>query len=202
MSKNRHNNNNRAEKPRNTETKAAEEAAPEIKDVLDDETAEEAVETETEAQNAELQNQLEAALADVEKEKKEYLFLMAEFDNYRKRVNREKADIIKNAAERVLLDMLPIVDDFERALAATADSTESLREGMTLIYNKLIKYLEHNGVKAMDTDGKPFDPDFHEAIARIPAPTDDLKGKVVDTTTKGYMLNDKVLRHAKVAVGE
>ncbi len=202
MSKNRHNNNNRAEKPLNTETKAAEDAAPEIKDVLDDETAEETVETETEAQNAELQNQLEAALADVEKEKKEYLFLMAEFDNYRKRVNREKADIIKNAAERVLLDMLPIVDDFERALAATADSTESLREGMTLIYNKLIKYLEHNGVKAMDTDGKPFDPDFHEAIARIPAPTDDLKGKVVDTTTKGYMLNDKVLRHAKVAVGE
>lgn len=202
MSKNRHNNNNRAEKPLDTETKAAEDAAPEIKDVLDDDTAEETVETETEAQNAELQNQLEAALADVEKEKKEYLFLMAEFDNYRKRVNREKADIIKNAAERVLLDMLPIVDDFERALAATADSTESLREGMTLIYNKLIKYLEHNGVKAMDTDGKPFDPDFHEAIARIPAPTDDLKGKVVDTTTKGYMLNDKVLRHAKVAVGE
>ena len=202
MSKNRHNNNNRAEKPLNTATKAAEDAAPEIKDVLDDETAEETVETETEVQNAELQNQLEAALADVEKEKKEYLFLMAEFDNYRKRVNREKADIIKNAAERVLLDMLPIVDDFERALAATADSTESLREGMTLIYNKLIKYLEHNGVKAMDTDGKPFDPDFHEAIARIPAPTDDLKGKVVDTTTKGYMLNDKVLRHAKVAVGE
>lgn len=202
MSKNRHNNNNRAEKPLDTETKAAEDAAPEIKDVLDDDTAEETVETETEAQNAELQNQLEAALADVEKEKKEYLFLMAEFDNYRKRVNREKADIIKNAAERVLFDMLPIVDDFERALAATADSTESLREGMTLIYNKLIKYLEHNGVKAMDTDGKPFDPDFHEAIARIPAPTDDLKGKVVDTTTKGYMLNDKVLRHAKVAVGE
>ncbi len=202
MSKNRHNNNNRAEKPLTTETKAAEDAAPEIKDVLDDETAEETVETETEVQNAELQNQLEAALADVEKEKKEYLFLMAEFDNYRKRVNREKADIIKNAAERVLLDMLPIVDDFERALAATADSTESLREGMTLIYNKLIKYLEHNGVKAMDTDGKPFDPDFHEAIARIPAPSDDLKGKVVDTTTKGYMLNDKVLRHAKVAVGE
>lgn len=202
MSKNRHNNNNRAEKPRNTETKATEDAAPEIKDILDDETAEEAVETETEAQNAELQNQLEAALADVEKEKKEYLFLMAEFDNYRKRVNREKADIIKNAAERVLLDILPIVDDFERALAATADSTESLREGMTLIYNKLIKYLEHNGVKAMDTDGKPFDPDFHEAIARIPAPSDDLKGKVIDTTTKGYMLNDKVLRHAKVAVGE
>lgn len=202
MSKNRHNNNNRAEKPLTTETKAAEDAAPEIKDALDDETAEETVETETEVQNAELQNQLEAALADVEKEKKEYLFLMAEFDNYRKRVNREKADIIKNAAERVLLDMLPIVDDFERALAATADSTESLREGMTLIYNKLIKYLEHNGVKAMDTDGKPFDPDFHEAIARIPAPSDDLKGKVVDTTTKGYMLNDKVLRHAKVAVGE
>lgn len=201
MSKNRHN-NNKAEKPHDTEAKAAEETVPEVNDVIDAETAEEAVETDVEAQNAELQNQLEAALTDVEKEKKEYLFLMAEFDNYRKRVNREKADIIKNAAERVLLDILPIVDDFERALAATADSSESLREGMTLIYNKLIKYLEHNGVKAMETDGKPFDADFHEAIARIPAPTEDLKGKVVDTTTKGYMLNDKVLRHAKVAVGE
>lgn len=201
MSKNRHN-NNKAEKLHDTEVEAAEKTAPEVNDVIDTETAEEAAATDAEAQNAELQNQLEAALAEVEKEKKEYLFLMAEFDNYRKRVTREKADIIKNAAERVLLEMLPIVDDFERALAATTDSTESLREGMRLIYNKLIKYLEHNGVKAMDTDGKPFDPDFHEAIAKIPAPSDELKGKVVDTTTKGYMLNDKVLRHAKVAVGE
>ena len=200
MSKNRHN-NNKAENAHKHQTNAAEEAA-EIKDVLDDTSAEETDETETEAANVELQNQLDAALADVEKEKKEYLFLMAEFDNYRKRVTREKADIIKNAAERVLLEILPIVDDFERALAATADSTESLREGMTLIYHKLIKYLERNGVKPMDTDGKPFDPDFHEAIAKIPAPSDELKGKVVDTTTKGYMLNDKVLRHAKVAVGE
>ena len=200
MSKNRHN-NNKAENAHKHQTNAAEEAA-EIKDVLDDTSAEETDETETEAANVELQNQLEAALAVVEKEKKEYLFLMAEFDNYRKRVTREKADIIKNAAERVLLEILPIVDDFERALAATADSTESLREGMTLIYHKLIKYLERNGVKPMDTDGKPFDPDFHEAIAKIPAPSDELKGKVVDTTTKGYMLNDKVLRHAKVAVGE
>ena len=200
MSKNRHN-NNKAENAHKHQTNAAEEAA-EIKDVLDDTSAEETDETETEAANVELQNQLEAALADVEKEKKEYLFLMAEFDNYRKRVTREKADIIKNAAERVLLEILPIVDDFERALAATADSTESLREGMTLIYHKLIKYLERNGVKPMDTDGKPFDPDFHEAIAKIPAPSDELKGKVVDTTTKGYMLNEKVLRHAKVAVGE
>ena len=186
MSKNRHN-NNKAENAHKHQTNAAEEAA-EIKDVLDDTSAEETDETETEAANVELQNQLEAALADV--------------DNYRKRVTREKADIIKNAAERVLLEILPIVDDFERALAATADSTESLREGMTLIYHKLIKYLERNGVKPMDTDGKPFDPDFHEAIAKIPAPSDELKGKVVDTTTKGYMLNDKVLRHAKVAVGE
>ena len=182
MSKNRHN-NNKAENAHKHQTNAAEEAA-EIKDVLDDTSAEETDETETEAANVELQNQLEAALADVEKEKKEYLFLMAEFDNYRKRVTREKADIIKNAAERVLLEILPIVDDFERALAATADSTESLREGMTLIYHKLIKYLERNGVKPMDTDGKPFDPDFHEAIAKIPAPSDELKGKVVDTTTK------------------
>ncbi|MDE6704075.1 MAG: nucleotide exchange factor GrpE, partial [Muribaculaceae bacterium] len=148
--------------------------------------------------------QLEEAQAQVEKEKKEYLFLMAEFDNYRKRVTKEKAEIIKNGAEKVLAGLLPIVDDFERGLKATkdADNADALREGMELIYNKLIKYLESNGVKAMDSTGKDFDPEFHEAIASIPAPSEDLKGKVIDTTQTGYTLNDKVLRHAKVAVGE
>ena len=148
--------------------------------------------------------QLEATQEALEKEKKEYLFLMAEFDNYRKRVTKEKAEIIKNGAEKVLAGILPIVDDFERGLKATkdAENADSVREGMELIYNKLIKYLESNGVKAMDSTGKDFDPELHEAIASIPAPSEDLKGKVIDTTQTGYTINDKVLRHAKVAVGE
>ena len=174
----------------------------EINDVLDNE--EPAAEEEQLAENAELQNELDAARAEIEKEKKEYLFLMADFDNYRKRVAREKADLIKNASERVLADLLPIVDDFERGLAASKNSedAEATRKGMEIIYNKLVKFLESKGVKAMESTGADFNPDFHEAIATIPAPSDDLKGKVVDTTQKGYMLNDKVLRYAKVAVGE
>ncbi len=177
---------------------------PEVFDVLDeDETDDNVAEAELE-ENARLQNELDEARAVIEKEKKEYLFLMAEFDNYRKRVTREKADLLKNAAERVLLGFLPIVDDFERGLVAAAsdNSAEAVREGMELIYNKLIKYLESQGVKVMDSTGADFNPDLHEAIATIPAPSEDLKGKVIDTTQKGYMLNDKVLRHAKVAVGE
>ncbi len=177
---------------------------PEVFDVLDeDETDDNVAEAELE-ENARLQNELDEARAAIEKEKKEYLFLMAEFDNYRKRVTREKADLLKNAAERVLLGFLPIVDDFERGLVAAAsdNSAEAVREGMELIYNKLIKYLESQGVKVMDSTGADFNPDLHEAIATIPAPSEDLKGKVIDTTQKGYMLNDKVLRHAKVAVGE
>ncbi len=173
------------------------EIADELEDVVDNpETEPDEVDTLTE--------QLEATQAALDKEKKEYLFLMAEFDNYRKRVTKEKAEIIRNGAEKVLAGLLPIVDDFERGLKATkeADSADSVREGMELIYNKLIKFLESNGVKAMDSTGKDFDPDLHEAIATIPAPTEDLKGKVIDTTQTGYTINDKVLRHAKVAVGE
>ena len=175
--------------------------APEIADNL-----EEVVDSpETEPNEVEtLTMQLEATQEALEKEKKEYLFLMAEFDNYRKRVTKEKAEIIKNGAEKVLAGILPIVDDFERGLKATkdAENADSVREGMELIYNTLIKYLESNGVKAMDSTGKDFDPELHEAIASIPAPSEDLKGKVIDTTQTGYTINDKVLRHAKVAVGE
>ena len=192
-------NKNKAEKSeKNSQTK---DNAPEIVDDL-----EEVVDSpDAEPDEAEtLTMQLEATQEALEKEKKEYLFLMAEFDNYRKRVTREKAEIIKNGAEKVLAGLLPIVDDFERGLKASkdADSADSVREGMELIYNKLIKFLESNGVKAMDSTGKDFDPELHEAIASIPAPSEDLKGKVIDTTQTGYTLNDKVLRHAKVAVGE
>jgi len=151
-----------------------------------------------------LRKQLDEAQAAVEKEKKDYMFLMADFDNFRKRVRREKEDLLKNGNEKILAGLLPIVDDFERGLEATRDSEDpnAIREGMELIYNKLVKYLEQNGVKAMESTGMDFDADLHEAIATIPAPSEDLKGKVIDTTQKGYTINDKVLRHAKVAVGE
>ena len=193
-------NKNKSGKEASKEHKA--DDAPEVMDVLDaenDSAAEDSEETEQD-----LARDLEATQAALEKEKKEYLFLMAEFDNYRKRVVKEKSEILRNGAEKVLAGLLPIVDDFERGLAATADADDAaaVRSGMELIYNKLVKDLESNGIKAMDSTGKEFDPELHEAIASIPAPSDDLKGKVVDTTQKGYMINDKVLRHAKVAVGQ
>lgn len=160
----------------------------------------EVVEDATDVLNAKIAD-LEAA---IEKEKKEYLFLRAEFDNYRKRTLKEREELLRNAGEKVLLGILPIVDDFERGLAATktSDDAEAVRQGMELIHNKLLKYLADNGVTPIESTGQPFDADLHDAIATIPAPAPELKGKVVDTTTRGYMINDKVLRHAKVAVGE
>lgn len=197
------NNKNKAEKD-NTKLHEQPADAPEIEDILDD-TAAETENADITADEADaMMKQVEDLIAALEKEKKEYLYLRADFDNYRKRMLKEREELLKNAAEKVLKGLLPIVDDFERGLEATknAENAESVREGMELIYNKLIKYLADNGVTPIDSTGKPFDADFHEAIATIPAPTPELKGKVVDTTTRGYMINDKVLRHAKVAVGE
>lgn len=146
-------------------------------------------------------SELEASL---EKEKKEYMFLMAEFDNFRKRTLREKSELIKNAGESAFKGLLPIVDDFERALKASegVDDAVSIREGMELIYKKLKKYMEQNGVKEMDPADTVFDADRHEAISAVPATDDSLKGKILDTVEKGYTINDKVLRHAKVVVGK
>jgi molecular chaperone GrpE len=129
---------------------------------------------------------------------------MAEFDNFRKRNAKEKVELIKNAAEKAMKDILPIVDDFDRAIQANAatDDVVAVREGVELIYNKLIKYLESNGVKEMTTTGEAFDADIHEAVTTFPAPSEDLKGKIIDTVQKGYSINDKVLRHAKVVVGQ
>lgn len=178
--------------------------APEIEDILDDTTADTENADVTEDEADAMMQKIQKLTEDLEKEKKDYLFLRADFDNYRKRMLKEREELLRNAGEKVLKGLLPIVDDFERGLQATknAENADAVREGMELIYNKLLKYLADNGVKPMESTGQPFDPDFHEAIATIPAPTDDLKGKVVDTTTRGYMINDKVLRHAKVAVGE
>ena len=148
---------------------------------------------------------IEKLQAQVAQAKKDYLFLMADFDNYRKRTLKEKQDLVRNGAERAMLELLPVVDDFERAIAAMNNGngdTEAMKEGITLIYNKFVKYLEHNNVKPIESTGQDFDADLHEAITMFPAPSDDLKGKVVDTTLKGYMINDKVLRHAKVVVGQ
>ena len=133
-----------------------------------------------------------------------HLRLMAEFDNYRKRTLREKSELIKNGGENALTQLLPVVDDFERALqnVRKADNVEAVAEGVELIYNKFIAYLTSQGVKAMATAGQSFDADIYEAIATIPAPTEDMKGKVIDCVQTGYMLNEKVIRHAKVVVGE
>lgn len=197
--KNRHQSDNRQEAGSQEET---------FVELETDDTAAEGVpspENGTASKEPEtIEKRLSETEAALEKEKKEYLFLMADFDNYRKRVVKEKADLIKNAAEKVLNGLLPIVDDFERGLDATKDSPDvsPVREGMELIYSKLMRFLKENGVKVMETDGAGFDAEYHEAIATVPAPDESLKGKIIDTTTKGYTLNDKVLRHAKVVVGE
>lgn len=132
-----------------------------------------------------------------------YLRLMADFDNYRKRTIKEKADLIKNAGERIITDFLPIVDNFERALDSmkTAEDVDAVRQGVELIYNQVMAMMKANGVAVIETAEKPFDTEFHEAITTIPAPTPELKDKIVDCTTKGYTMNDKVIRHAKVVVG-
>lgn len=171
----------------------------------------EATENKSNESNAELnevesiKQQLSNISEQLEKEKKEYLFLMAEFDNFRKRTIKEKGEIIRNASESAMKGILPIIDDFERGLDALKNTTdaEAVKEGMSLIYNKLIKYLEQNGVKAIESNGANFDAEYHEAIAMVPVEDESLKGKVIDTPTKGYTINgDKVLRFAKVAVGQ
>ena len=133
-----------------------------------------------------------------------HLRLMAEYDNYRKRTLREKAELIKTGGEGAIKNLLPIIDDFERALQNVdkAEDVEAVKEGVDLIYNKFVSYLSQQGVKAIEAVGKPFDTEEFEAIATIPAPDADMKGRVLDCVQTGYTLFDKVIRHAKVVVGE
>lgn len=132
------------------------------------------------------------------------LRLMAEFDNYRKRTLKEKSDLIKSAGESIFIDMLPLIDDFERAKAAMEKTNDlaAVKEGIDLIYNKFITFLNQKGVKAIETENADFNVEFHEAITTYPAPTEEQKGKIIDCVTKGYTLNDKVIRFSKVVVGE
>ena len=151
-----------------------------------------------------LANMLAEAQQMVEEQKDKYLRLSAEFDNYRKRTLKEKAELIKNGGEKTLTAILPVLDDFERALKnmEASEETKAMKEGVELIFSKFQKILGQEGLQKIETEGQAFDTDFHEAIALIPAPSEDLKGKILDCVQTGYMLNEKVIRHAKVAVAQ
>ena len=185
-------------KNQNEEAKAAQQEAVQEQENLNTEkqAQENTVEEDPMARIAKLEEELE-------QEKKKYAYKLAEFENFRKRTLNEKAELIKNGAESAMRDLLPVIDDVERALDAInkGGDLESIKEGVGLIYNKFIKYLESQHVKAIDSTGMDFDTDVHEAVTMFPAPDPSMKGKVIDTPIKGYKINDKVLRYAKVVVG-
>ena len=145
---------------------------------------------------------LAKAQQEVEDLKKQLLYKTAEFENYRKRTLKEKADLILNGGEKTISAILPILDDFERAIADKSEDPKVIKEGVQMIFNKFSKALESLGVKKIETQDKDFDVDYHEAVAMVPGMGDDKKGKVIDCIQTGYTLNDKVIRHAKVAVGQ
>lgn len=154
--------------------------------------------------NAEEKDPLAAALAEIEELKTQALYKQAEFDNYRKRTMKEKAELILNGGEKTIQAFLPVLDDFERAIqqADKTDDVAAIKEGVDLIFKKFLKTLESQGVKKIETTDADFNTDFHEAVALVPGMGDDKKGKVIDCVQTGYTLNDKVIRHAKVAVGQ
>lgn len=151
-----------------------------------------------------VEEQLEEAQLKIAELNDKYLRLMAEFDNYRKRVMKEKSELIKTAGTKVITTILPVLDDMERAEQnmEKAEDVEALKEGVQLIFDKFLKLLATEGLKVIDTTDKVFDTDFHEAVAMVPGQPDELKGKVIDCIQTGYTLNDKVIRHAKVAVAQ
>ena len=185
---------------KNMEQPAAEEEQP-----VESKAQQEAEEPKKELTPEEkLQAEVEKLQAEQEEMKDKYLRLSAEFDNYRKRTMKEKAELILNGGEKAFKAILPVIDDMERALATMQKATDvdAVKEGVDLIYNKFIQILGQNGVHAIDTKEKELDTDFHDAIAIIDAPSEELKGKILDCVETGYTLNDKVIRHAKVVVGK
>ncbi len=167
-----------------------------------EETVEDNTAASTEETAEEQVDPLEKALAEIEELKKQALYKQAEFENYRKRTIKEKADLILGGGEKTVTAILPVLDDFERALADKSEDPAAIREGMQLIYNKFVKTLEGLGVKKIETENADFNVDFHESIALVPGMGEDKKGKVIDCVQTGYTLNDKVIRFAKVAVGQ
>ena len=173
---------------------------------------EEEVSTVDQATTAEAEGQENKASEDSELDsakeiqelKDKYLRLFAEFDNYKKRTIKEKLELMKTAAQDTMSALLPVLDDFDRAKKNAEDdnSTEQFSEGVNLVYNKLYTVLKQKGLSPMETNGQDFDPELHESITEIPAPSEDLKGKIVDTIEKGYVLKDKIIRHAKVVIGK
>jgi len=164
--------------------------------------------TDSASENGSEENELEKKIAELTANlaasNDKYLRLSAEFDNFRKRTLKEKMDLMKSASESVLVNFLPVIDDVERAVNAieTSDNLETTKEGINLIYNKFKEFTKQNGIVEIDAKGLVLNTDHHEAITKIPAPTEALKGKIVEVVQKGYMLNDKVIRYAKVVIGE
>ena len=190
----------------NEEINKEEEALNDVKEEntgADATEGEEAAAEEAAQEKEEEKDPLEAAQEENAKLRDQLLRTIAEFDNFKKRTLKEKTELILNGGEKTITAILPVLDDFERALADThTDDAQAVKEGMDLIFKKFIKTLEGLGVKKIDTDGQDFDVDYHEAIAMVPGMGDEKKGKVIDCVQTGYMLNDKVIRHAKVAVGQ
>ena len=190
----------------NTTQEAEAMAAEETTDTKvngDSEQAEEQTDSDIDAtQDTECEDTLQKANDEIAALKDKYLRSVAEFENYKKRTLKEKAELIINGSEKSVAAILPVLDDFERALADKSDDPIAIREGVQMIYNKFIKTLESLGVKKMETEDKDFNTDYHEAVAMVPGLGDDKKGKVIDCIQTGYTLNEKVIRHAKVAVGQ
>jgi molecular chaperone GrpE len=149
-----------------------------------------------------LQSELETLQIELEESKDKYLRLFAEFDNFKKRSVKERFELMKTAAQETLTALLPVLDDFDRAKKSAESGNEAFSEGVQLVYQKLNSILEHKGLKSMESTGVDFDPEWHEAITDIPAPSEEMKGKVIDTVEKGYVLNDKIIRYAKVVVAK
>ena len=198
-------------KTENTQGENAENKNTDTQDVENQETADEQavndekqVEEKAETAPEAEADPLDVALAKIAELNDKYLRKVAEFDNYRKRTMKEKTDLILNGGEKVITKILPVIDDFERAIAngQTTDDAQVLREGLELIFKKFLKILEGEGVERIETENKDFDTDYHEAIAMVPGLGDDKKGKVIDCVQTGYTLNGKVIRFAKVAVGQ
>lgn len=191
------------EKVVNEQENGAEEVTKEQKEASEN-TAKHDDKHDKKSKKDKVHEEIEKLQNDLADMKDKHIRLQAEFDNFRKRTLKEKMELMKSGGESVLMNIIPVIDDLERALAAFSDVEDEnpLKQGVTLIYNKFQEFLKQNGIKEIEAKEKDFDTDLHEAITKIPAPTEELKGKVVDVIQKGYQLHEKVIRFAKVVIGE